>query len=278
MDGSLLVLICVVSLGAHGLLAQDTLIQFSKHSYQVLSIDAQQNVYLLDPSKALLAKYFAAFNYDSSLTVGRKNLGFAESFIRPNALLLPDNKTIYVLDPAANEIKLLNYNLRVQRTLHLNELNYKESFQLHTACVMPTGELWIQNALNAELIRINTFGAIDRQIGGNNFAEASITEPAHLLSARKGMWAVLPGSKQIVFFDLNGVWNNTYEFSEPFEKIKIASEVFFFSYKNQIYSMTFPGMQKKLIYQSNLSVIDFYITEKHIFILNEQALYKVHLP
>lgn len=278
MGGSLQVLTFVASIGIHALLAQDTLIKFSKHSYQVLSVDAQQNVYLLDPSKALLTKYFAAFNYDSSLTVGGKNLGFAESFVRPNALLLPDNKTIYVLDPAANQIKLLNYNLRVQRTLYLNELNFKESFQLHTACVLPTGELWLQNALNAELIRINTFGAIDRQIGGNNFAEASIIEPAQLLAAINGFWAVLPNAKQITHFDLNGTWLNTYEFSETFEKIKIALDAFIFSYKNQIYTMPFPGNPKKIIFQSNMPVIDFYIIEKQIFILTEKCLYKVLLP
>jgi hypothetical protein len=257
---------CFIFSFIHG---QNYVLKFSFHSYEQIALDEQKNIYLVSPSKATLTKFFQHQNYDSSIVVGGKNLSLKESFVKPEEILIPDSKTIFLLDPLSNDIKLLNTNLKIQRVWNFNQVQGDlQPFQLHSAAIAPSGEMFIQNKLNSLIYRINTFGEIDRTIGGNNYAEASITDAAKLACTKEHLYVWVQSEKKIYQFDHNGNFIKTYEFSINIEKIVSDIQNLIGYGKSQVYLFTKNGVFINIL-EHNLPIIDLYFIDNQIYILDE---------
>ncbi len=274
MVGNYQVWICVANIFfIHILNAQIYIKQFVNHSYEQIAVDEQKNIYLLSPKEATLTKFFYNLHYDSSIVVGGNNLSSKESFIKPTDILIPDSKTIFVVDLLANDIKFLNTNLKIQKIWNFNLIheNY-QPFQLQTATIAPTGEMFIQNKLNAMIYRVNVFGEIDRVMGGNNFAEASITDYAKLTYTKEGLYVWVFNQNQLFHFDYNTNFKKVFNFSFSIENIFSDYHNLMAYQKSQI--LLFLKNENFIpIYEHNNEIIDAYLIDNQIYILDKDGIF-----
>lgn len=273
MAGIWLVGIYVVSLIGLEMKAQNLILPLHNHDYEHLAVDEQKNLYLLNPKQATLTKYFFNQNYDSSIVVGGRNLSMKESFVKPSEMIIPDSKTLFIIDILANDIKFLNTNLKIQKVWNFNQIQDEyQPFQLQTATIAPTGEMFIQNKLNSMIYRVNVFGEIDRSIGGNNFAEASITDYAHLTCTKDGLWVWVNSEKKLYQFDLNANFKKNIQLSKNFENIISDHQNLFAYEKNQIF-LIYKNESIVLLFEHPSPIIDLYIRENQIYILDSKGIW-----
>lgn len=272
MVGRCLALICAVNYLLSTLTAQEYLLRFKNHQFEQIAIDEQKNIYLLNPKEATLSKFFKIQNYDSSLVIGGKNLSLRESFIKPSDILIPDSKTIFLVDNLANDIKFLNTNLKILKIWNLNQLKEEyQPFQIHSATITPTGEMFIQNKLNSLIYRINVFGEIDRTIGGNNFAEASITDNAQLVCTKEWLFVWVKNEKTIFQFDHNGNFKKSFKISNEIENIFSDVNYLMAHDKNQVF-LFYKNEKITLFIQHHSPIIDAYLIDNHIYILDTNGI------
>lgn len=274
MVGKCLVGIYAVNVFFFFLKAQNLILPLNLHHYEQIAVDEQKNIYLLNSQDATLSKLFFKQNYDSVLVIGGKNLSLKESFIQPSELIIPDSKTIFVIDLFANDIKLLNTNLKIQKIWNFNQIKEEyQPFQLQTAVILPTGEMFIQNKLNSMIYRVNVFGEIDRQLGGNNFAEASITDYAQLASTKEWLFIWVKTEKKLYQWDHNGNFKKSFQFSENFENIVSDKNNLWLYQKSQIYYLY---NYETLIYlfEHKNSILDLYLFDNQMYILDKMGVWQ----
>lgn len=274
MVGKCLVWIYVVNVFAFFLKAQNFVLPLDNHHYEQIAVDEQKNIYLLNPQNATLTKFFFKQNYDSVLVIGGKNLSLKESFVQPSELIVPDSKTIFVIDLFANDIKLLNTNLKIQKIWNFNQIKEEyQPFQLQTAVILPTGEMFIQNKVNSMIFRVNVFGEIDRQLGGNNFAEASITDYAQFACTKEWLFIWVKTEKKLYQWDHNGNFKKSFQFSENFENIISDTNNLWANQKSQIYYLYNYETPMDLFKHQNF-ILDLYVLDNQIYILDKMGVWQ----
>ncbi len=278
MVGKCLVWIYVVKSILAFTYAQKLILPLQNHNFEHIAIDEQKNLYLLNSKEATLTKkFYNDQKFDSSITIGGKNLSLKESFVKPSEILIPDSKSIFIIDLLANDIKFLNINLKIQKIWNLNQIQDEyQPFQIQNATITPTGEMFIQNKLNSMIYRVNVFGEMDRIIGGNNFSEASITDYANMTCTKEWFYVWVNSEKKLYQFDHNANFKKSFQFSINFENIIANNQNLLASYKNQVYIIYKNENVIPILEHKNL-IIDFYIRENQIYLLDSLGVWQYSL-
>lgn len=187
-----------------------------------LEVDQEGNLYLLQPDKHKLRKYFKTTGYDSVLTVGGKGIG-REGFNFPTKISVPNRQSVYMLDFMNRRLILLNTNLKV--TTEINFLTTElgaldEDVDLLwpiSFSAGPTGELFLLNQENIKIYKLNDVGEVERAFGGTDYGTGSLTDPFDLvINSQNMVFAVDSSEQKISIFDLYGTYQYSLQPRLPF--------------------------------------------------------------
>jgi hypothetical protein len=208
-----------------------------------LEVDQEGNLYLLQPDKHKLRKYFKTSGYDSVLTVGGKGIG-REGFNFPTKISVPNRQSIYLLDYMNRRLVLLNTNLKV--TAEINFLNTElgaldEDVDLLwpiSFTAGPTGELFLLNQENIKIYKLLDDGTVERAFGGTDYGTGSLIDPFDLvINSQNMVFAVDSMEQKVSIFDLYGTYQYSLMPRLPFrwKRLVVVDENLLFLGNHEIY-------------------------------------------
>lgn len=178
-------------------------------------MDQEGNVFLLQPEKHKLHKYFAATAYDSVLSIGGKGIG-KEGFNFPTKISVPNRQNVFLLDYMNRRLVHLNTNLKVIDDVSFLTLELgvpedeTESLWPISFAVGPTGELFLLNQENLKIYKLTAAGKLERTFAGLDYGTGSVVDPWDITINSGNLIFAVDSTEQIVsIFDLFG----TYQYS-----------------------------------------------------------------
>jgi hypothetical protein len=249
-----------------------------------LEADQEGNVYLLQPGKHKLYKYFKMTGYDSVQTIGGKGIG-EEGFNFPSKITVPNRQNIFMLDQMNRRLVQLNTNLKVLKDINFLMLESNllsadvESFWPISFAVGPSGELYFLNQDDIRIYKFKTNGMLERSFGGLDYGSGSLTEPWDIvLNESNLVFAVDSSSQKVTIFDFYGIYQYSLSFTLGFRWKRLCTFdenlVYIGEHDLFIYNL-FSKKYQTIHFDRPEKLIDFVGGKDFIFILwgNEIDLY-----
>jgi DNA-binding beta-propeller fold protein YncE len=184
---------------------------------QLLEVDEEANLYLLDSQRSRLYKFFARYQYDSSIAIGGQGIA-GEALNNPSQVTSAARNKLYVLDRGNRRVVLMSVNLREIRSyrfeqpiIGVNQEKYTRPIYPRALAVSPQGELYLLNGEDQQVLKFDTFGELSLTFGGLNYGEGSLMHPSQLLFDHENYVQpylyVADTSRQLIqVFDIFGVY------------------------------------------------------------------------
>ena len=208
-----------------------------------LEVDQEGNVFLLQPDKHKLFKYFKNNNYDSILAIGGKGIG-VEGFNFPTKISVPNRQNIFLLDYMNRRLVMLNTNLKVIRdinflTLELGTQNFDEDFLWPISFAAgPTGETYLLNQENLRIYKVIGDGTVERTFAGVDYGSGSLIDPCDLtINSQNLVFAVDSSEQKVSIFDLFGTYQYALQPNLPFRwhRLVVFDENLLFLGKHELF-------------------------------------------
>jgi hypothetical protein len=251
-----------------------------------LEADQEGNIYLLQPGKHKLYKYFKLRGYDSVLTIGGKGMG-EEGFNFPSKITVPNRQNIFMLDQMNRRLVQLNTNLKILKdinflTLESNLLSADvESFWPISFAVGTSGELYFLNQDDIRIYKFNTNGTLERSFGGLDYGSGSLAEPWDIvLNESNLVFAVDSSIQKVSIFDFYGTYQYSLSFNLEFRWKRLCAFdenlVYIGEHDLFIYNLFSKNCQT-IHFERPDKIVDFVGGKDFIFILwgNEIDLYSL---
>lgn len=250
--------------------------------FQSIEVDPEGNILLLLSEKAKIYKYFAINQYDSCIIIGGRP-SREEGFLHPTKISAKNRQTIFVLDEGTRRIVLLNTNFKITESIDFAQTNFdtRENGEQNDE-IMPLSfdvsasiDMFILNALDNKIYKLNHFGEMELNFGGQDYGEGNLREPMNVeVSSDNYVFVGDAKNQEISVFNLYGV------FQYKCNKIN-------FQWKNfGIYEgfLYFYGLHEwavmdiktsKIFYfpQIKEKIIDLTIENSSIYILSENQIF-----
>jgi len=181
-----------------------------------IELDEEGNIYLLEPSKHKLHKWFADRGYDSTLTIGGKGVS-GEGLNKPSQIRVTNRQAVYCLDLMNRRLLVLNTNLKIVKevnflTLEQNNRMGDQGNQIWPIGfeVAPTGDLFLLNQEDNKILKVDVFGRLQTAFGGLDYGEGSLPDPNEILMNEQNLLFVTDTvAQEIKVFDLFGIYKYT---------------------------------------------------------------------
>ncbi|MEM6273065.1 MAG: hypothetical protein AAF998_26870 [Bacteroidota bacterium] len=251
-----------------------------------IEVDQEGNVYLLQPDRHKLHKYFMDTGYDSVLTVGGKGIG-REGFNFPTQISVPNRQSAFMLDYMNRRIVLLNTNLKVSSEINflsveLGTLDEEVDFLWPISFAAgPTGELYVLNQEDIRIYKLINDGEVERTFGGTDYGTGSLVDPWQLtINAQNLVFAVDSTEQKVSIFDLFG----TYQYSlQPRLKFRWKRLVtfgdnllFLGEHKIFLYNL-FSKRGQTVGFATKGRIVDAHAGRQYIYVLYEDRIHLYRL-
>ncbi|MFN0204623.1 MAG: hypothetical protein ACKVTZ_24115 [Bacteroidia bacterium] len=251
---------------------------------KTFEIDTEGNLLFLSEQPSKVFKYYANTQYDSSIFVGGK-AGRSEGFLNLTQLSIPNRQTVYVLDEASRKIVLLNMNFQVVGEIDFLSDKF-QSRQEELGELFPTsfgvnnfGEMFVLSYRDNKIHKINKFGELTLNFGGQDYGEGSLDNPTKIaMNTENYIWVSDTVAQTFTVFDRFGGFQYKLNPSLPFrwEGFSLFDKNVL-CYNNEYFAIVEAISQKRKVYdlpkelQGKIKHIIFY--NKNVYILKENQLF-----
>lgn len=248
-----------------------------------LEVDQEGNLFLLQPEKHKLHKFFRATGYDSVLTIGGKGIG-REGFNYPTKIDVPNRQFCFMLDYMNRRLVHFNTNLKVIRDINFLTLQIDvqeadvEFLWPISFAAGPSGELFLLNQEDIRIYKITAEGQLLRTFGGLDYGTGSLIDPWDIkINDQNYVFAIDSSEQRVSIYDLFGTFQYNLQFPLPFRWTHMTvygQNLLFFDAHHLFIYNTFSKKGETVHFRESEGIRDIAATRDYIYILFEK---KVHL-
>jgi len=169
-----------------------------------ISVDPAGNIYVADTGNHRVQKFDAAGHFITETG------GFGwdqDRFNGPTGLTAKEGLNIYVVDSQNRRVQRFDRDLNYLSTIPASEEDRELlalGFLLDVE-LASTGELFVSDTENQQVLKLTSFGALERAIGGFGLAAEQLNDPAGLTVAPgNAVYVADPGNDRVVRYDTYG--------------------------------------------------------------------------
>ena len=251
-----------------------------------MSVDGEQNLYLIHEEQTGITKYLAAYQYDSMLTIGGRSHR-QEGFLEIIDMDVSNRQSVYVLDQGRQRISLLHPNLRVLQDLNLTAITASpgaespDDLLIHSLSANSAGELFLLNLLDNRIYVLSTRGEWSVVFGGTDYGPGSLFSPVSIaLSTDNFLYVAQPDDQNFKVFDLFGTWRYDIETPTGFvwDEFQLSGEILILHGEKQLLVLD-PRTGGTIILPYPIDgIIDFFWGKDHVYFLTKNQVHLYPIP
>ena len=251
-----------------------------------ITLDGEDNLYLISEDRTRIYKDLAAYGYDSSLVVGGKSHR-EEGFLELADLDVSNRQASYALDRGRQRISLLHPNLRVLQDLNLLSLNASDrqdapqDLLIISMAANPAGELYLLNQLDNQVYVLSSFGEWSLSFGGTDYGDGALYEPAELaLSADNFLFVSEPGRDLIQVFDIYGTYRYQIpaDCPHPWNRFQVVAKTLILKGQDDMTLLNVQTEDRFSLPYPVSGVLDLYWGQQGIYFLTKNAVHLYPFP
>ena len=253
-------------------------------AYHKLTIDAQGNIYVLSSEKRLVRKFLRAYDFDSTLQIGGSVSREAENLLHPIDIQVNNYQQLYLLDEGRRTLLIFGKDFELLGTKDFTQYTLEDLAGNPSVSLIPRafqmnslGELFFLNQWDNKLYQFSPEGNFLQSFGGNDYGMGSLYAPTLIyIPSKNHLFVWEETQKSLLIYDAFGTYLNSFplpELSEPSQLTGRAQEVVLLGGQN-LYWIQYTPLPKLLCtLPLPRKVVDFAISQRHIYLLGGQDIW-----